>query len=146
MTDRVAYLLDTNVFSEMMRSAPNETVASFLDQTRVEGHGISVVTAWEIQNGIRRLDDGKRRRDLKHMFNGVLADLFADRVFPWDLSAASVCAEIMDTRRRSGRPLDDHLPDAIIASTARANGLTLVTRNVSEFENTGLDLINPWAA
>ena len=146
MMDRVAYLLDTNVFSEMMRSSPNEAVASFLDQTRIEGHGISVVTAWEIQDGICRMNDGKRRRDLKHMLDGVLADLFTDRVFPWEVFHAFVCAEIMDIRRRAGRSLDDHLPDAIIASTARARGLTLVTRNGSEFENTGLDIINPWVA
>lgn len=144
--DRIAYLLDTNVISEMMRTSPNEAVASFLDETRSEGHGISAVTVWEIQYGIRRLDDGKRQRDLKHMFDGVLADLFRDRIFPWEGSDASVCAEIMDVRRRAGRALDDHFPDAIIGSTARARGLTLVTRNVSEFEDTGLDLINPWTA
>ena len=146
MTGRVAYLLDTNVLSEMMRASPNASVAGFLDDTRAEGHGISAATVWEIDYGIRRLDDGKRRRDLKRMFDGVLADLFEDRVFAWNGTDAALCAEIMEERRRAGRALDDHFPDAIIASTARARDLTLVTRNVSDFKDTGLKLIDPWTA
>ena len=50
----------------------------------------------------------------------------------------------MEDRRRAGRALDDHFPGAIIASTARARNLVLVTRNISEFEDTGLKLIDPW--
>lgn len=145
MTDRVAYLLDTNVLSEMMRTAPNERVAGFLDRTREDGHAISAVTVWEIEYGIRSLNDGKRRRDLKRMFDGVLADLFEDRVFAWDGSDAKGCAEIMEDRRRAGRALDDHFPDAMIASTARARNLTLVTRNTAEFEGAGLTLVDPWS-
>lgn len=146
MTDKLVYLLDTNVLSEMMRSTPSAQVANFLDRTRNEGHGISAVTVWEIEYGIRRLDNGKRRRDLKRMFDGVLADLFEDRIFSWEDQDAALCAEIMAKRRRAGRALDDHFPDAIIASTAHARNLVLVTRNISEFEDTGLKLIDPWIA
>lgn len=78
------------------------------------------------------------------MFDGVLAELFKDRIFPWEDQDAALCAEIMEDRRRAGRALDDHFPDAIIASTARARSLVLVTRNMSEFEDTGLKLIDPW--
>lgn len=113
MTDTLVYLLDTNVLSEMMRPTPSGQVSDFLDRTRNEGHGISAVTVWEIEYGIRRLDDGKRRRDLKCMFDGVLAELFKDRIFSWEDQDAALCAEIMEDRRRAGRALDNHFPDAI---------------------------------
>ena len=57
---------------------------------------------------------------------------------------AALCAKIMEDRRRAGRALDDHFPDVIIASTARARNLVLVARNISEFEDMGLKLIDPW--
>lgn len=101
MTDTLVYLLDTNVLSEMMRPIPSGQVSDFLDRTRNEGHGISAVTVWEIEYGIRRLDDGKRRRDLKCMFDGVLAELFKNRIFPWEDQDAALCAEIMEGRRRA---------------------------------------------
>ena len=144
MIDTLVYLLDTNVLSEMMRSTPSAQVSDFLDRTRDEGHGISAVTVWEIEYGICRLDDGKRCRNLKCMFDSVLAELFKDRIFPWEDQDAALCAEIMEDRRRAGRALDDHFPDAIIASTARVRNLVLVTRNISEFEDTGLRLVDPW--
>lgn len=140
-----AYLIDTNVFSEMMTPEPAQAVAQFLDLTRIYGHAVSVITVWEIENGIRQLNLGKRRRGLHTMFEGVLNDLFDGRVIPIDRQVAKHCAEIMEIRRRAGRSLDAHLPDALIAATALANGMTLATRDAHDFEGTGLDLVDPWA-
>ena len=144
-TDWVAYLLDTNVFSEMMRAQPDERVATFLDDTSAAGHAIAAITVWEIENGIGLLGDGLRRKTLTQMLNGVLVDLFEDRVLPWGLHEAKVCASLMEDRRRAGRPLDGHLPDAMIASMALVRQLVLVTRNKSDFEETGLELVDPWS-
>ena len=63
-----------------MKSTPSAQAFDFLDRTRDEGHDISAVTVWEIEYGICRLDDGKRHRNLKCMFDGVLAELFKDRI------------------------------------------------------------------
>lgn len=144
MTAPVAWLLDTNVVSEMMRPEPAPQVAEFLDAVAVEGIGLSSVTVWEILNGIGRLDRGRRRSDITERFQGMLDDVFEDRVFGWTVADAQVCADIMQTKRRRGEPLDSHLPDAMIAGTAVRHGLTIVTRNEREFRNTGANAVNPW--
>ncbi len=144
MTTPVARLLDTNVVSEMMRPEPAPQVAEFLDTVAADGIGLSCVTVWEILNGIGRLDHGQRRSDITERFQGMLDDVFEDRVFGWTAADAQICAEIMETKRRKGEPLDSHLPDAMIAGTAVRHGLTIVTRNEREFRNTGANAVNPW--
>ena len=132
MSNGAAYLLDANVVSEMMRSSPEPRVATFLDAVAEDGLALASITIWEILNGVRRLDPGRRREDLLARFNGVVEDLFADRVLDWSVGDAEACAMIMEGRRRQGAPLDDHLPD--------------VTRNESEFHDTGVRIVNPWRA
>ena len=65
-------------------------------------------------------------------------------MFDWTLADAQVCADIMEAKRRTGEPLDDHLPDAMIAATAVSRRLTVLTRNEREFRNTGASWVNPW--
>ncbi len=144
MTASVRWLLDTNVVSEMMRPQPESCVAEFLDTISTEGIGLSSVTVWEILNGIGRLDQGKRREDIARQFQYLLDDVFEERIFEWTEADAHICAHIMETKRRRGEPLDNHLPDAMIAGTAVLHGLTIVTRNEREFRNTGADAVNPW--
>ena len=144
MTAPVSWLLDTNVVSEMMRPKPAQQVVGFLDAIAAEGIGLSSVTVWEILNGIGRLDHGQRREDIAERFQGLLDDIFEERVLDWTAADAQACARIMETKRRRGEPLDSHLPDAMIAGTAVRHGLTIVTRNESEFLNTGARAVNPW--
>ena len=144
MTAPVAWLLDTNVVSEMMRPKPAPQVAAFLDAAATDGIGLSAVTVWEILNGIGRLEPGQRRADITERFQDLLDDVFEDRVFGWDAADAQVCADIMETKRRRGELLDSHLPDAMIAGTAVRYDLTIVTRNEREFRNTGAGVANPW--
>lgn len=139
-------LLDTNVISEMMRPNPNRRVAEFLDAIAREGIALSVVSAWEILNGIRRLPSGKRRENLAFRFRSLLEDVFEGRVFHWSLEDAEACARVMEAKRRRGESLDHHIPDAMIAATAVRHGLTLLTRNEKEFRNTGIHVVNPWKA
>lgn len=144
MTVRLAWLVDANAVSEMMRPRPDPTVAAFLDSIADEGLGIASVTVWELLNGIGRLDPGQRRRELAERFRDLLDDLFEDRVIAWSAADAQACARIMEDKRRRGEPLDDHVPDAFLAATASVRGLIIVTRNPSEFRNTGVETVDPW--
>lgn len=142
----IAWLLDANVVSEMMRPRPEPQVAAFLDGVAGEGVGLASVTVWEILNGIGRLHPGQRRSDLTGRFRCLLDDLFEDRVVDWTLADAQACADIMEAKRRRGEPLDDHLPDAFLAAAAVRRGLAVATRNTSEFRNTGVEAVDPWTS
>ena len=145
MTVTVDWLLDTNTVSEMMRPKPEPRVAEFLDRIAGDGIGLASITVWEILNGIGRLDPGRRRDNLAERFQGLLDELFEGRIFDWTLADAHACACIMEEKRRRGEPLDDHLPDAFLAAVAACRGLTVVTRNAGEFQNTGVEVVDPWA-
>lgn len=144
MREALAYLLDANVVSEMMRRKPEPRVAAFLDAVVGEGLALASVTVWEILDGIGRLPPGRRRETLAGRFQGVLEDLFEDRVLDWTFADARACARVMEGKRRRGEPLDDHLPDAMLAGAALSRGLALLTRNRREFRNTGVSVIDPW--
>ena len=144
MREALAYLLDANVVSEMMRRKPEPRVAAFLDAVVGEGLALASVTVWEILDGIGRLPPGRRRETLAGRFQGVLEDLFEDRVLDWTLADARACARVMEGKRRRGEPLDDHLPDAMLAGAALSRGLALLTPNRREFRNTGVSVIDPW--
>ena len=146
MTVPLAWLIDANVVSEMMRPRPEPRVAAFLDSIAEEGLGLAAITVWEILDGIGRVDPGRRRRGLGDRFQDLLDELFEDRIVAWSLRDAQACARIMEDKRRRGEPLDDHLPDAILAAAAAGRGLSVVTRNTGEFRNTGVDAVDPWTA
>ena len=144
MTAPLAWLIDTNVVSEMMRPRPEPRVAAFLDAIEAEGIGLASITVWEVLDGIGRLAPGKRRRGLANRFHDLLDELFEDRIVEWTLADARACARIMEDKRRRGEALDDHVPDAFLAAAAATRGLSVVTRNTGEFRNTGVDTVDPW--
>ena len=140
----VAWILDANVISEMMRPHPEPRVAAFLDKIAGQGIGLASITVWEILNGIGLLDAGRRRDALADRFQNLLDDLFEERIFNWTVDDARESARIMEAKRRRGEALEYHLPDAFLAATAARRNLTIVTRNSSEFRNTGVEVFNPW--
>ena len=144
MRQIVAYLLDANVVSEMMRPTPEPRVAAFLDRIDEGGIGLASITVWEVLDGVGRLDPGKQRDDLAERFQGVLDDLFDERILDWTVDDARTCAELMERKRRAGEQLDDHLPDAMLAGMAVRRRLTVVTRNARHFRNTGASVVDPW--
>ncbi len=146
MTGPLAWLIDANVISEMMRPRPEPRVAAFLDLIAGEGIGLASITVWEILDGIGRLAPGRRRRVLTDRFHSLVDELFEDRIVVWTLADARECARIMEDKRRRGEPLDDHVPDAFLAAAAVTRGLAVVTRNTGEFRNTGAKTVNPWTA
>ena len=139
------WLVDANVVAEMMRPRPDRRVLEFMDRLDVRSLAIATVTIWEILNGLGRLPEGRRRITLTARYRLFEAELFGDRVLPWTLEDARNCAEILEIRRRMGRPLDAQLPDAFLAATAVSRNLTIVTRNARDFEATGARTVNPWS-
>jgi predicted nucleic acid-binding protein len=144
VNEPLTYLLDTNVVSEMMRPNPEPKVVVCIDAIAGEGIALASITVWEILDGVGRLQPSRRREELAERFQGILEDLFEERVLNWTLADARACARVMEKKRRRGEPLDDHLPDAMLAGMALSRGLTLITRNRREFRNTGVPVIDPW--
>ncbi len=138
------YLLDTNVVSELMRPTPSPVVLAWIDDAGVAALAISTVSRWEIRYGLALLPEGKRRDDLTASFDGLVAELFGAGVRDFTSAAAERCASIMARKRALGEPLDDHVPDAMIAGIAAAAGLTVATRNRAEFRNCDVALAYPW--
>ena len=145
MTAPLAWLIDTNVVSEMMRPRPEPRVAAYLDSIADDGLGLASITVWEVLDGIGRLAPGRRRRGLAERFGELLDELFEDRIVEWTVADARACARIMEDKRRRGEALDDHVPDAFLAAAAATRGLAVVTRNTGEFRNTGVETVDPWA-
>ena len=144
MTVRLAWLIDANVVSEMMRPRPAPRVAAFLDSIADDGLGIASVTVWELLNGFGRLGPGQRRREFAEQFRDLLDDLFEERVIAWSAEDAQACARIMENKRRRGEPLDDHVPEAFLAAAASVRAPVIVTRNPAEFRDTGVETADPW--
>jgi predicted nucleic acid-binding protein len=103
---------------------------------------LTAITVAEILYGIELLPQGKRRDRLHLEAEATFAEDFAGRVLPFDEVAANTFAQIAASRRSKGRPIADF--DAQIAAIAQCNGAVLATRNISDFEGCGVQLINPW--
>ena len=135
-------ILDTNVVSEMMRPVPTQTVEQWSARQPRENVFVSVITEAELRYGVALLSLGKRKSFLATAIADMLDEDFADRILPFDRAAASAFAEIAATRRQVGRPIAQ--ADAQIAAIARSRGAALATRNVPDFEDCGLEIMNPW--
>tara|TARA_R110000787_G_scaffold68280_4_gene152809 strand:+ start:868 stop:1281 length:414 start_codon:yes stop_codon:yes gene_type:complete len=132
--------LDTNVLSETLRKAPNEAVIAWLVRHDAE-LALSTVTIAEIAYGIQKIRPDQRADSLEQ----GLADWrrrFADRIFGLTEEAALAYGELMGAAVRQGRAMS--APDGMIAAIAQVNGGRLATRNLTDFETTGLDLMSPW--
>ena len=104
---------------------------------------MTAVTEAEVRTGIAILPEGARRRSLAEAAERTFGGLFAGRVLPFD-SEARACAEIVATRRSVGRPVSQ--ADGQIAAIARAHGMAVATRNVRDFEDIDIKVVDPWAA
>lgn len=136
------FLLDTNVPSELIRTLPEPRVKHWVASRDQGALFLSVVTIGEFRRGFALLPDGKRRRQLELWFENHLMPFFAGRILPVTEHVADWWGRLDGRRQLSGRPLGT--ADGMIAATAMAHGLTLVTRNVNDFAELGLDILNPW--
>jgi predicted nucleic acid-binding protein len=135
-------VLDTNVLSEALRPVPEPSVLDWLANQPRASLFTTTVTRGEILYGIRLLGEGKRRRGLWDAARKIFDADFADQVLSFDSDAADMYADIASSRRMLGKPISQF--DAMIVAIARSRGASLATRNVNDFENCGVDVINPW--
>lgn len=137
-------VLDTNVVSELLRPQPEPRVIDWVRSQR-DDLALSAVTAAELLAGVAALPEGQRRTRLGRHVVAVLEDYDSrGSIFPFDLAAAEVYADVLARRRRAGRPVS--APDAQIAAICQARGASLATSNVRDVEGTGvLRIIDPWA-
>jgi predicted nucleic acid-binding protein len=136
------WLLDTNVLSELRRPRPNVRVRSFVASQQLEDMFISTVTFAEIRFGIEAVGDPIRRAELndwllhrvRPMFDQRVLEVSEDVMFKWRL--------LVEEGRKVGHTFSQ--PDLIIAATALQHGLTVVTRDTSDYLLARVSLFNPW--
>lgn len=133
-------VLDTNVVSELMRPAPSAAVTDWVRARESELFTTSITLA-EIGYGIARLHDGRRKELLRSAAEEIFA-AFEEHVLPFDAKAAVQYATIVSDRDHAGVRIDGF--DAQIASICRAHQASLATRNIKDFQSTGIDVIDPW--
>lgn len=136
-----AVIFDTNVISELMRAAPDSRVQEWVRQLPPAMVYTTSVTLAEVRFGIARLPAGRRRTLLGDAADDVFG-AFADRVLPFDVTAASQYALVVVERQQAGAPIAGF--DAQIAAICRCHDAALATRNIDDFSQIGLTLIDPW--
>ena len=134
-------LLDTNVLSAIAAEDPQ--AVSWAHDASDRTFWLSAMSVMEMEAGLHRLPDGRRRDGLRRSLEALL-DAWRGRIVPIDESVARLAGTAYATRMNAGRPIG--IPDAQIAASALAIGAALATRNTRDFEGLGLALVDPWAA
>ena len=134
-------LVDTNVWSETMRPAPDPGVVAWLRAHRHEA-AISTVTIGELLTGLALLPDGQRKDFLTIRVEGLITRA-RERSYSYDEQAARALPTIMAARKRIGREVSKPV-DAMIAAVAASRGMAVATRNTNDFSGMGIELIDPW--
>lgn len=136
------YLLDTNLVSELRKAKSgksNKKVIKWAENVPVSNLFLSVITILELETGILLAErrDPSQGAVLRSWLNSHVLPAFSERILPLDVAVAQRCAKLHVPDPQSDR-------DAIIAATALIHGMTVVTRNVSDFEQSGVEILNPW--
>ena len=134
-------VVDTNVVSELMKPSPSVVVRDWMLGQRPTELFTTSITVAEILYGIERLPEGQRKDMLRTAATDVFT-AFEDQVLPFDHDAAATYAPLVNRRDQRGLPIDGF--DAQIAAICGAHHATLATRNVKDFEHTGITLVDPW--
>lgn len=135
------YLLDTCVLSELVKTRPEEKVVGWLTEHRASQTFISAITLAELQRGVAKLSKSKRRSGLIAWLKQIEVN-FKDRILAFDQSVAHSWAEMTAQAEARGKTMAAF--DSMIAATAKVHGCYLVTRNLRDFVNSGVEIINPW--
>ena len=136
-------VIDTNVASELMRPVPTPTVAAWIAERDAAEMYLTAISEAELRFGVAILPAGRRRNALEAALLRWLDLGFAERILPFESTAARAYAEIAAGRRQARRPIGE--ADCQIAAISRSRGAVLVTRNVRDFQGTGVEVVDPWA-
>ena len=135
-------LLDTNVVSDSSHPRPHSSVRKWFNAHRQDELFVCTPVLAELSYGVERLPRGTKRSALEEWLIRLETEGFPERVLTFDRRAAREFGRVVDLRTAKGRPIGTM--DAIIASIAKAEGAALATRDVSDFEGLGLDIVNPF--
>jgi len=136
------YLLDTCLLSELIKPDPSPKVVEWLSAQDEDHLYISVLTIGEILKGIGKLPNGRKRLRLQAWVDHDLRNRFKGKVLPIDDETAETWGTLSAEAEGKGKKLP--VIDGLLAATALANGLTVVTRNTKDIESSGANYINPW--
>ncbi len=135
-------ILDTNVISACMRPMKNRPVIDWLNRQPVEQIWTTTVTLFELRYGIEKLTAPSHKAELEAAWQELGSVIFADRILTFDQRAARAAADLAAMRAQKGRSVDSR--DTFIAGIALSRGATLATRNIRDFADAGLPLVDPW--
>ena len=136
------YLLDTNVVSELRKAKSGKAdakVIAWAASVSASSLFLSVVTVLELETGILLIErrDAAQGRILRSWLEGQVLPAFMGRILAVDVAVAQCCAKLHVPDPRADR-------DALIAATALVHDMTVITRNIADFQATGVKLLNPW--
>ena len=137
-------VVDTDVVSELLRSSPQPEVFGWWNSQVPSDLFVTVITEAELRYGAAIMPPGRRIRELLIKIELMLTDFFDGRVLSFDIPAEREYARMLADRRVVGRSLPMH--DGMIAAIAYSNGAAVATRNVPDFTDCGVSVINPWEA
>lgn len=140
----ISWLLDTNILSELRRPRPAEKVVAFVASQPLESLHISAVTLAEIRFGIELVADAGRRAELNDWLTHKIRPLFAQRVLPVSEDIMFKWRLLVEEGRKAGHTYSQ--PDLIIAATALEHGLTVVSRDTTDYERARVPIFDPWKA
>jgi len=134
-------ILDTNVLSAVMQTTPHEAVVAWLNRQPASSIWTTAITVFEIEYGLHRLAEGKRRSGLEKAFRSVMTEDLGGRILAFDAQAALAAGAISAALAADGHVVD--VRDVQIAGIARARQAIVATRNVKHFER-ACSVTSPW--
>ena len=137
------WLLDTNILSELRRPKPERKVVAFIAAQPLELLYVSIITFAEIRFGIEVVSGATRRAELNDWLAHKLRPMFEERVLPVTEDIMFKWRLLVEEGRKAGHTFSQ--PDLIIAATALHHGLTVVSRDTSDYDKTRVPVLNPWA-
>ncbi len=140
----MAWLLDTNVLSELRRPRPDQKVVAFVAGCPLDQLYVSAVTLAEIRFGIELVSESNRRADLNEWLTRKVRPMFGERVLQITEDIMVKWRLLVEEGRKAGHTFSQ--PDLIIAATALHHGLTVVTRDRSDYDKARVPVFNPWDA
>jgi toxin FitB len=136
------YLLDTCLISELSKLKPNEKVVDWVLSENETNFYVSVLTFGELHKGVQKLPASKKKEELQVWIEDELKNRFQNRIIGIDMRVSILWGKIQCFAEKKGKPMP--AIDSLIAATGIAYELTVVTRNVTDMEQSGVKLLNPW--